>query len=219
MALLSYALTTSTELKAELSISTSNTARDSVLEDVANRATGLIEAYLDREVMNRVSGTVTTEVTEHYTILAEPSPDLWLAQWPVISITSVKELSAWPSTYGSALASGTEYLLDSGRGRLTRIDASGESAWPTGRRAIQVVYKPGYAALADVPYPIRDVARRFGALLYTEIDRKQFGVSAYSDSLGNTTRFWSARLTDDMKAELAPFRRQYGLSDVYRAER
>lgn len=217
MAIASHALVTADELKAELSIQTASTARDGVLAEVANRVTGIIENYLNREVLARVSGTVAATVTETYTILQE-TPELWLAQWPVSSITSVKELSSWPSTY-STVAQTTGYLPDLNRGLLIRVDGSGETAWKTGRNGVQVVYAPGYGSLAAVPYPIRDVAVRLGALLYTEIDRKQFGVSAYSDSLGNVTRFWTARLTEEMQGQLAPYRRQYGLSSVYKVQR
>jgi hypothetical protein len=216
MAIVSHALTTVAELKEELSVSGSG--RDSMLEEIANRTTGVIEAHLDREVMNRMSGTVASTVTEYYSIL-EYTPELWLNQWPVASITGVYELSAWPTTYGSTLTANVNYFLDDDRGMLLRIDTGGEISWPTGRRAVKVVYAPGYTALSSVPYPIRDVARKYAALLYTEIDRKQFGVSAYSDAIGNTTRFWNAKLTDDMLYQLAPYRRQYGFAQVLRCER
>ena len=89
MSLVSHALATLAEVKEELNVAGTN--RDSVIEECINRATGIVEAYLDREVMNRLSGTDATEVTEYYSLRSLTSR-LYLSQFPVISITTPRRL-------------------------------------------------------------------------------------------------------------------------------
>lgn len=204
MPIVSHALATSTEVKEELNVA--GTARDSTVEECINRATGIIESFLDRQIIERTSGTTPVAYTEYYS-LEEPVEALWLREWPIISITSVAESDDWPRDYSSTLSVGTNYAVSTSRGSLIRLDSFGPSTWQVGWRGIKVVYRAGYSALANVPYPIRDVARRLAALIYKEVDRGQQGISSLSDALGNWTRFGPAKLNDDMKYELAPFRR------------
>jgi hypothetical protein len=204
MAILSHALVTVAELKDELNIS--GTARDATVEEVANRVTAIVESHLNRKVVERVTGTVVVPYTEYHS-LDQPVEDIYLREWPIIAITSVQEIQTFPSTYDTALVDGTTFMKASQAARLTRIDSAGVAYWRMGRRAVKVVYRGGYAALTDVPYDIRDVARRLGALLYKELDRSQQGVSGYSDSIGNFTRFGPAKLTEDMKTQLATYMR------------
>jgi hypothetical protein len=208
MAIQAHALVTVSELKDELNVS--GTARDATLEEVANRTTALIEGFLDRKVVERSTtvGTVTTYTTyTEYHTLDRPLEEIYLREWPIVAITSVQELQTFPSTYATALVEGTTYLKSTNSGKLVRIGTGGAYAWPTGLRGVKVVYRGGYTALSSVPYEIRDVARRLGAMLFKELDRGQQGVSGYSDSIGNFTRFGPAKLTDDMKEALAPYKR------------
>jgi hypothetical protein len=204
MALDAHALVTLTEAKEELNIS--GTARDTALETAIHRATGMVEAYLDRQVVERVSGTVPVAYTEYHS-LDESVEDIFLHEWPIVSVTSVAESSAWPRDYSTALVAGTDYSKNDKTARLTRLATGGVSTWQTGWRGVKVVYRGGYSALTSVPWPIRDVARRLAALLFKELDRGQHGITGYSDSIGNFTRLGTARLTDDMKAQLDGFRR------------
>lgn len=204
MAILAHALVTVAELKDELNVS--GAARDATLEEIGNRVTALIEGHLDRKIIERVSGTVAQSYTEYHSI-DRTVEDIYLREWPVVSITSVQEIQTWPATYATALTVNADYFLDGKASRLTRINSTGVSYWAIGRRSVKVVYRGGYSTLAEVPYEIRDVARRLGATLYKEVDRGQQGVSGYSDSIGNFTRFGAAKLTDDMKEVLALYRR------------
>ena len=215
MSLVSHALATLAEVKEELNVAGTN--RDSVIEECINRATGIVEAYLDREVMNRLSGTDATEVTEYYSLRSLTSR-LYLSQFPVISITTLAESTAWPRDYATALQADTDFVLEPSKGRVVRVSSAGLGLWPAGFRTVKVVYKPGHDSLASVPYSIRDVTRRLVALSYREIDRAQQGISAYSDAMGNVTRFGPARLTQDMQDQLAPHRRHFR-TDLYEVER
>lgn len=204
MSILSHSLVTVAELKDEINITGSG--RDATIEEIANRVTALIEGHLDRKIIERVAGTVAVSYTEYHSI-DRTVEDIYLREWPVVSITSVQEIQTWPATYATTLAGNTGYFLDAKASRLTRIDSTGVSYWAIGRRSVKVVYRGGYSTLAEVPYEIRDVARRLGATLYKEVDRGQQGISGYSDSIGNFTRFGAAKLTDDMKEVLALYRR------------
>jgi hypothetical protein len=213
MALDDHSIITLAEIKAELSITASG--RDNVLEECANRATGIVEGHLDRQIVER---TGQAALTEYYTLNVYTS-ELYLRDYPIIAITSVQELLTWPTTYATALVENTSFFLGANAGVLTRIDGTGYASWATGKRSVKVVYRAGYAAYTDVPRPIRDVTRRLAALLYSELDRKQHGISSYSDALGNVSRLYTARLTPDMIAQLGKYRRFHNFGDSITVER
>jgi len=201
MPLSGYALLTLAELKEHLAIT--GTGQDAQLETVINDVTDDLERFLGRQIVTR-----TTALTEYHTLrgwLGELRP----RQWPIITITSISEDTAWPRAYGTALVADTDYQIVKGqRDVLRRLGSGGGSAyWALGVRTVKLVYTAGYANTAAVPARIKIQAKRYAALLFREIDRKIQGVQTQNDGLGNFTRFAPAGITDQMKEALMDERR------------
>ena len=166
-----------------------------LLADLINSASDIIETWCDRELISR--GTLT----EYHTFRCFES-ELYLRDWPIIAVTDVAEDIA--RTYGTSLTVNTQYIVTAQKGKLTRTwsATSGETAWQTGFRAVRVQYTAGYEEKEDVPDHIKDVCKRLVALKYREVDRKHEGLSGASDDAGNWTRFGTADLTDNMRKQI-----------------
>lgn len=202
MALAANALLTLAELKDYGALG-SGSVRDTALEGIINRISDEIEKFCGRTFVS--SGS---DLTEYHTFATDTSevctPVLRTLEAPIISVTSVHEDPAWPPTYGagSLLVADTDYLVVKPEGIIRRLLAGGDRAWYSGRRAVRVVYKGGYASAATVPGHVKAVALRYAATIWKETERGQFGVSSASDAMGNFTRFGAARLTPDMQEVL-----------------
>lgn len=199
-----YSLLSLEELKEELRVE--GDGKNVALTVLANTVSEVIEAYLSRKVVTRGS------LTEYHTMEANGSPlttgVLSLLDWPIISLTSISEDTAWPRTYGTLLTAGTDYQANNPTGRVYRLTSPGASyRWATGFRAIRAIYSAGYATTAAVPQTIKAVARRLAGVMWEEYKRDWRGVSSVSDQLGTFTRFSAATLSADMKRDLDSERR------------
>jgi len=202
LALSTYALVSLDEAKGHLLVP--GGAQDDYLERAINRASELIEQYLDRHIVTR------GDLTEYHTLRSPTGAFLCkdtirTLQRPIISVSSVHEDTAWPRTYGasSLLVVDVDYQVDKQRGTIRRLGSAGPVAWHTGHRGVRLISTCGYEDTAKVPERIKAVALRLVANIKGEVDRKTHGILAQSDSLGNFTRFGPATLTDDMKDDLA----------------
>lgn len=199
-----YSLLSLEELKEELRVD--DDGKNLALTIIANTVSDVIEAYLGRQIVTRGS------LTEYHTMEANGDSIgitvLSLLEWPVITLTSVAEDTAWPRTYGTLLVSGTDYQANNPTGRIHRLASPGARyLWATGFRAIRVIYSAGYATTAAVPQRIKSVARRLAGVMWEEYKRDWRGVSSVSDQIGTFTRFSAANLSADMKADLVNERR------------
>jgi len=202
MAEWTYALASVADLKQVVSIDSLNTGQDSVLELVIKRTSESIETYCQRHFVTR------GEITEYHTPLSYCA-DLYLGQYPVIAITSVKEGSwsggAW--TVGLTLTANSDYLLASNSGRLLRMSAGASAFWPMGLDAVQVAYTAGYADTASVPGPIKDVCLSVAARKYSQIRRGgDFSAQSSTDAMGTVSRFLPADLLSLDQKQLYPWR-------------
>jgi len=188
MAEWAYALASVAELKQVLTIDSAQVGQDSVLETVLKRASEAVEAYLGRHVVTRGS------ITEYH------SPDrslseIWLLQWPVISITTVKEggwvNGSWTADVTLLTTSGDYLSLSTEDGaRLIRLSAGQPWSWPAGFDAVQVVYSAGYATTSVVPGALKDVCLSLASRKYSQIRRGgDFSAQTVSDAGGSVTRF------------------------------
>ena len=199
-------LITTAELKEYLAIA--GTGQDTALGGVITRETAAIETYLDRDLVTRGAITEYHLGAFSHAEGVELGHDIYLRQWPIITVTSVHEGSR---TYdATTLLAVTDYVANLAGGRLTRVaGATGDpEVWTSAYRGIRVVYTAGYATTSVVPSAIKDICLRLCALEWAEIERKQHGVSSMSDGLGGVTRYSAARLTPDMKDALAPYARR-----------
>ena len=199
MALSDYALVTPTELKTYRGAEGSD--EDARLTDAINRATFWLEGETNRKFITRGS------VTEYHSTRGQST--IQLSQWPLISVTSIHESTASPRAYdsGSLLTADTDYVMDAETGQVHRLRSSELSPWATGRRAIKVVFDYGYADTDAVPEDLKLLALFVASGIYTESDRKRWGVSSVTDAQGSVTRFLGY-LPPDMRAHLEMYRRR-----------
>lgn len=196
MSLSNYALITPDEIKEALSLQ--GTGMDTMLEGIANRVSDVIESYLRRQIVSR--GTLT----EYHTVDSYWS-DLYLTQYPVLAITTVKE-GAWSGgtwVASATLVSGTDYIVDKPCGRLIRLSGGSAGVWLVGVEKLQIVYTAGVASTGSVPGIIKDVALRVAGRQFQEIKRGGDGVQQVNDGMGFVTRFMPSELLRIEKEQLA----------------
>lgn len=203
MTLPANAFVSLSDLKTYLNLAGSN--QDAQLEVAIGAASGCIESYLKRQIPSR--GAIT-----EYHSLECAGAELYLGDWPIVSVTSVNEDST--RTYGSTglLVVDTDYIVSKRSGKLVRaVLGGGARGWLSGFRTVKVVYLAGYmppdastpAGATAIPEDLRLVCLEVAAAIYSEADRKRWGVSAVSDAMGNLTRYLGY-MTQDIRDRLAP---------------
>lgn len=177
------------------------------LLDVAERATDDLEQALGARLL-----VTRGAITEYHTPMPQIPAVLYLGQFPVISITTVKT-GYWGSS-GSwvaieTLTAGTDYVVDTERGTLTRVSSGAPAAWDSGFETVQVVYSGGYANTASVPQRIKRVAAALAGRMLSATSRGQTDAQTISDGMGSVTRFLPAELLAMERAALASERRYH----------
>ncbi len=199
-----YALVTGDELKTALNLS--GTGMDTVIEGIVNRVSDMVEAYLGRLIVTRTTATPATRITEYHSVDSFRS-ELFLTQFPVTTLTSVKEGSwsgaAWVPT--TTLVEKTDYLVDKASGKLIRVSAGARGSWAIGLETVEVVYAAGYTDTAAVPQAIKDVALAVAGRKFQELNRGG-QAQQITDGMGMTMRFLPSELLRMEKEALAPWR-------------
>lgn len=156
---------------------------------VINRASDMAQSFLRRNLI-----TPAADVVEFHT-LAGPDADLFLLDFPIVSVTSVHEDAT--RTYGvDALLAADQYIISKPGGKLVRCEPNaGLESWMPGARAIRVAYKYGWTRTA-LPERFKDFAGQLAALLWAEKKRGTVGATGQSDSMGNYTRITASHLPD-----------------------
>ncbi|KKK70114.1 hypothetical protein LCGC14_2927220, partial [marine sediment metagenome] len=95
MALSDYALVSVAEFKDHSSIQGSG--KDATLENIINRVSDEIEVFLDRQIVTR--GALTEYHTFRNSVGLVYNLELRTLEWPIISVATVHEDTAWPRTY------------------------------------------------------------------------------------------------------------------------
>jgi hypothetical protein len=227
MALWAYAFQTVAGLKTSLGITGTNL--DAIIEDVINEASQMVEAAWGRDVVSR--GAVTEyyprDTSLYYQPLALPSPyaydpnavttraraEIYLNEWPVVSVTSVNEDPAGAYAAGSLLVAGTDYNVSKPSGKLIRLAGPAlPKSWLWSYRAVKVVYTAGYQNTAGnvpgtpdaVPFALMRVFHELAAWMIRQ--RKpggDVGMQSVSDATGSRTFSGPAYVTTGMQASLS----------------
>lgn len=176
-------------------------AKESLAESVITGSSLIIEKFLRRNLVTR--GTLTEY---HWT--KQASHELYLSQFPTITVTSVHEDSARGYGADYLLTENTDFVVVTDEGKLIKTSSAttGVTNWYTGFEAIKVIYTAGYANTAAIDGDIKDVCKRHVREIWSEITRKLGGISNSSDAMGAVTRFGPAMLTSGMRKDLAPHR-------------
>lgn len=154
---------------------------------------------------------------EHHTFDPSDPCALRPLQWPARYVIEANEDASRAFGASTKLAAGTAFQLvvddvkRQGSSSLLRLSSSLPSTWSGGWRANRLTLVSGFR-IAEVPARVKDVCARLALLLFDELEPGRMGVSGRSDDHGNFTRFGPSRLTHEMRASLAPYRRRrFGL--------
>lgn len=208
MALTANAFILLSDLKAFMGISGSN--QDVQLLKAISYASALIESFLDRKIPTRGS------LTEYHTLEWPCSCDLYLGEFPIISVTSVHEDTT--RTYGAPtlLVVDTDYIVSKPTGKLVRVQAgAGALYWQSGFRPVKVIYEAGYlvpgattpVGATAIPEDLAQVCAEMAATIFQDADRKEWGKVQMSSQDRTITRV-TGYMTDDLKARLSPYQRR-----------
>ncbi len=177
MALSANALCALSDVKTALGLTaaTYDTALEGLIEEVSDA----VESYCGQKL--RYQGTPITE----YIDVSESRQDIWVANKPIVAVTSVHENASLPRAYGATelLTVDEDYFLYIAEARIRRINQS----WLAGEKSVKVIYTHGYAAVTDVPTRLTRAAVKLVAYDWNKTnpgDNLQ-GISSKSKGDGN----------------------------------
>ncbi|MEO0166754.1 MAG: head-tail connector protein [candidate division WOR-3 bacterium] len=185
------ALTTVANLKRYLDIE--DNSHDSLLEELINRATLVIESLCNRKFKNLNSNGELQTVTEYHD---GGTSSIRLKYYPVSEIVAVYEDPG--REFGAdTLLDSSEYTVDEESGIL-KFDAGN---FIRGNKTIKVVYKGGYTTS---PYDLEQVCIELAGILFKSTDT--LGTSSKSFADGSAA-FYENRLSLISREVIERYRR------------
>lgn len=94
----------------------------------------------------------STDKTEFFDILDTSTTAVLVDESPLVSVTQVQERENQSSSYVTLITENSngsgkyEYIVDTALDMIRRTTATGDKAFPRGRKAVKVMYKSGYAS-------------------------------------------------------------------------
>ena len=94
----------------------------------------------------------STDKTEFFDILDDSTTAVLVDESPLVSVTQVQERENQSSSYVTLITENSngsgkyEYIVDTALDMIRRTTATGDKAFPKGRKAVKVMYKSGYAS-------------------------------------------------------------------------
>lgn len=183
MAIVAHALTTVARVKSRLEIASGTTTWDSLLAELINGATDIIEAYTGRRFK---TATYTNEVYS----LFEGQKFIYLKAWPVTTLTSVYYRAGSPGTPNWTALTTDEYELEhDGSSGILRLHVA-----LSGTNILRVTYVGGYTidfTANTLPFAITDICERLVVWQF----KKRTDEGKSNDAAGEANVTWS---TDDL---------------------
>jgi len=171
--------------------------KNKLVEGIINRSSDIVAKYCDRVLL-----VPAADYVEYHTI-EDGDHILETLDYPIVAVTDVAEDA--DRVYSTLLTVTDDYIVSKPR-KLIRVSGAVTTSWEAGFRAVRVQYTAGYT-VATMPGEIADVVLKLCAVTYREIDRQAQGVSSITDDMGSINRFYSARLSNDMKEQLSTHKR------------
>ena len=172
-------------------------------DDIIPGVSSAIEKYCGRQLLS------IADLTEYYTGSGERV--LQLAQYPIISVTSVNDrrnhTTYTASDYDNTLTEGVDFLVMSGPGQLHYLDGG----WYKVYRYYQVVYSAGYIK-ANLPQDILMATKLWCAIIYSQVQSEVLGVDTHIIGDESLTYDYSA-IPRKVANLLKPYKRIYGGTD------
>ena len=94
----------------------------------------------------------STDKTEFFDILDTSTTAVLVDESPLVSVSQVQERENQSSSYVTLITENSngsgkyEYIVDTALDMVRRTTATGDKAFPKGRKAVKVVYRSGYAS-------------------------------------------------------------------------
>ena len=94
----------------------------------------------------------STDKTEFFDILDTSTTAVMVDESPLVSVSQVQERENQSSSYVTLITENSngsgkyEYIVDTALDMVRRTTATGDKAFPKGRKAVKVMYKSGYAS-------------------------------------------------------------------------
>ena len=94
----------------------------------------------------------SNDKTEFFDILDTSTTAVLVDESPLVSVTQVQERENQSSSYVTLITENSngsgkyEYIVDTALDMVRRTTATGDKAFPKGRKAVKVVYRSGYAS-------------------------------------------------------------------------
>lgn len=205
MALSAYALRTVAATKNALG-TIAGSAIDALIEECVNQASEMVERAWGRHIVSRGA------LTEYHAKDPGRYPldhQLYLNEWPVVSVTSVHEDPNRAYGASTLLTVTTDYVVSKPAGKLLRVSNAVPIYWSNSWRAQKVIYVAGYedtagspAAAAPVPYSILRVFDELVGWMIQQRQAKELGLQSRSDAMGNRSFSGPAYITPGMQAAL-----------------
>lgn len=130
-------LTTIAQFHSDAGITTTDTLRDQLINNVILGVSKRMQDWMDRPIIQTTATDEKLDSIGDYRIQTR--------HYPIISISSLEES-------GTALVEDTDFEMneeDLERGQILRISGDNVIAWASGYRVIKLTYIHGYAAVPD----------------------------------------------------------------------
>ena len=94
----------------------------------------------------------STDKTEFFDILDDSTTAVLVDESPLVSVSQVQERQSQSESYVTLITENSngsgkyEYIVDTALDMIRRTTATGDKAFPKGRKAVKVMYKSGYAS-------------------------------------------------------------------------
>ena len=94
----------------------------------------------------------SSDKTEFFDILDTSTTAVMVDESPLVSVSQVQERENQSSSYVTLITENSngsgkyEYIVDTALDMIRRTTATGDKAFPKGRKAVKVMYKSGYAS-------------------------------------------------------------------------
>jgi hypothetical protein len=126
-------------------IGIASASEDVKLGVIVSSVSALVRTYCSRSFTDYYSVDKVEALNIDY-----ETKSVQLKEYPIVSITTVEERSAYSEDYVELTTAAFEYYLDLSTDSLYKTDgAKGFLSWATGPGSVRITYKAGYAAVPE----------------------------------------------------------------------
>lgn len=184
--------------EARTHLEVSGTGKDALIASLIQKASARVKEAQRRSITD--DGALT-----HFATIRRASSELFLPDFPILTITEVKETqdgTIVSDTNGTVLVENIDFITSKPEGKLTRILSSAPTSWEVGYRVVRVKWTSG-VAMANLSETIKVVTLDYIAAMYEAVTKKAHNFQSVSDGLGIITRMGPAMLTSEQNKTLS----------------